>query len=69
MAQEPIYEKTIALPMGYVFTARASASTIRRTAFKLLPWALVAMLPAGRGTKVAMAVAKRVSPLAKYKIR
>ena len=69
MAQEPIYEKTIALPLGYVFTARARQSSIRRTAFRLLPWAIVAMTPAGRGTKVAQAVAKRLSPLAKYKIR
>ena len=69
MAQEPIYEKTIALPLGYVFTARARPSSIRRTAFRLLPWAIVAMTPAGRGTKVAQAVAKRLSPLAKYKIR
>ncbi len=69
MPQEPIYEKTITLPLGYVITARARPSSIRRTAFKLLPWALVAMTPAGRGTKIAMLVAKRLSPLSKYKIR
>lgn len=69
MPQEPIYEKTVALPLGYVFTLRARPSTIRRTAFKLLPWALVAMAPAGRGSKIAQAVAKRLSPLAKYTIR
>jgi hypothetical protein len=68
MSQEPIFEKSIPLPLGYVFTARARPSTIRRTVFKLLPWALVAMAPAGRSSKIAQAVAKRVSPLAKYKI-
>jgi hypothetical protein len=68
MPQEPIYEKTIVLPLGYVFTARARPSSIRRTVFKLLPWALVAMAPAGRSSKVAQTVAKRLSPLAKYKI-
>ena len=69
MPQEPIYEKTIPLPLGYVFTARARPSTIRRTAFQLLPWALVAMAPTGRGSKIAQSVAKRLSPLAKYTIR
>jgi hypothetical protein len=69
MPQEPIYEKTIALPLGYVFTARARPSSIRRTAIKLLPWALVAMAPAGRTSKFAQSMAKRLSPMAKYKIR
>lgn len=69
MQRDPIYEKTVALPLGYVFTARARPSSIRRTAFKLLPWALVAMAPAGRGSKIAQSVAKRLSPLAKYTIR
>lgn len=69
MPQEPIYEKTITLPLGYVFTARARPSSIRRTAIRLLPWAIVAMTPAGRGSKIAQSVAKRLSPLAKYKIR
>ena len=69
MPQEPIYEKSIPLPLGYVFTARARPSSIRRTAFKLLPWALVAMAPAGRGSKIAQSVAKRLSPLTKYSIR
>jgi hypothetical protein len=69
MPQEPIYEKTVLLPLGYVFTARARPSSIRRTALRLLPWALVAMAPAGRGSNISQSVAKRVSPLAKYKIR
>jgi hypothetical protein len=69
MPQEPIYEKTIPLPLGYVFTARARPSSIRRTALRLLPWALVAMAPAGRASNISQSVAKRVSPLAKYKIR
>jgi hypothetical protein len=69
MPQDPVYEKTLSLPFGYVFTARARPSTIRRTAIRLLPWALVAMAPAGRGSKIAQSVARRVSPLAKYTIR
>jgi hypothetical protein len=69
MANEQIIEKTINLPMGYVFVARARPSTIKRTAIKLLPWAIVAMLPGKKQTSVAMAIAKRLSPLSKYKIR
>jgi hypothetical protein len=69
MSQEPIYEKTVTLPLGYAFTARARPSSIRRTAFRLLPWALVAMAPTGRASKISQSVAKRLSPLAKYKIR
>ena len=57
---EPIYEKTIALPLGYVFTARARPSSISRTAIRLLPWALVAMAPAGRTSKIAQSVATRI---------
>ena len=69
MPQEPLYEKTFALPLGYMFTARARPSSIRRTAIKLLPWALVAMAPAGRTSRIAQSLAKRLSPMAKYKIR
>jgi hypothetical protein len=69
MSPEPIYEKTVTLPLGYVFTARARPSSIRRTALRLLPWALVAMAPAGLASKISRSVAKRLSPLAKYKIR
>lgn len=70
MEPEPIFEKTISLPLGYVLTARARPSTIRRTAIRLLPWALVFAMPKGnRVGKVALAVAMRVSPLVKEKIR
>ena len=69
MPQEPLYEKTFALPLGYMFTARARPSSIRRTAIKLLPWALVAMAPAGRTSRIAQSLAKRLSPMAKYKIK
>ena len=69
MPQEPLFEKTFALPLGYMFTARARPSSIRRTAIKLLPWALVAMAPAGRTSRIAQSLAKRLSPMAKYKIR
>lgn len=70
MEPEPIFEKTISLPMGYVITARARPSTIRRTAIKLLPWALVVAMPkAGLARKVALAAAMRVSPMVKERIR
>ena len=69
MANDPIVEKTIALPMDYVFTARIRPSSVKRTAVRLLPWAVVAMLPGTRQTKVARAVATRLFPLSRYKIR
>ncbi len=70
MEPEPIFEKTISLPMGYVLTARARPSTIRRTAIKLLPWALVFALPKGnRIGKIAIAAATRISPMVKQRIR
>ena len=70
MEPEPIFEKTIALPMGYVITARARPSTIRRTAVKLLPWALVIALPqGGLLRKVALSAAMRFAPMVKQKLR
>ena len=69
MANDPVYEKTIQLPMSYVFTARIRPSSVKRTAIRLLPWALVMMLPGKRQTRFASAVAKRLSPLYKYAIR
>ena len=70
MAQpEPIYEKSFTLPLGYTFTARARPSTVHGTILKLLPWALVAALPAGRATKFATSAARRLSPLTKYNLR
>ncbi len=65
---EPVFEKTVALPLGYVFTARARPSTIRRTVFRLLPWAVYAMMPPGRLARITMRVAKRLSPLWKQRI-
>ena len=67
MAQEPIFEKTVSMPLGYVFTARARPSTVRRTVIRLLPWAMYAMLPPGRRARMALAVAKRFSPLVRQK--
>jgi hypothetical protein len=49
--------------MGYTLTARARPSTIRNTAFKLLPWAIYAALPVGRPAKMALVLAHRFSPL------
>jgi lipopolysaccharide biosynthesis protein len=63
------FEKTIPLPMSYVFVAWIRPATIKRTAIRLLPWALVAMLPGKRQTKVAAAIARRLSPLYRYAIK
>ena len=67
MPQEPIFEKTVSMPLGYVFTARARPSTVRRTIIRLLPWAMYAMLPPGRRARMALAVARRFSPLVRQK--
>ncbi|HZP57773.1 MAG TPA: hypothetical protein VFC53_09505 [Dehalococcoidia bacterium] len=70
MAPEPIFEKSWEIrPIGYTLSVRARPSTIRRTVVALLPWALYAALPEGRLARGAFALAKRVSPLAKQKIR
>jgi hypothetical protein len=69
MDQDPMYERSFDLPMGYVFTARVTPSTIRGTALRLLPWAIYAMLPQGRGSRLALAAARRLSPLVKYSIK
>jgi hypothetical protein len=66
---EPIFEKTIVLPLGYSLTARARPSTIRRTAIRLVPWAIYAMMPTGRRARLALGVARRVSPIMKQKVR
>jgi len=67
MAQEPVFEKTVSMPLGYVFTARARPSTVRRTIIRLLPWAMYAMLPPGRRARMALAFAKRFFPLVRQK--
>jgi hypothetical protein len=67
MAREPIFEKTISIPLGYVFTARARPSTVRRTVIRLLPWAMYAMLPPGWRARTALAIARRFSPLVRQK--
>ena len=70
MANEPIYEKTVELPMEYVVTFRATPSTIRRTIIRLLPWAIVAMTPSGgRRARIVSSVANRISPLVRQKLR
>lgn len=68
MATEPLFEKSIALPLGYVFTARARPSTVRRTVLRLLPWAVYAMLPPGHRARLALSFAKRFSPLMRQRI-
>jgi len=67
-SKQPIFEKSIVLPLGYSFTARARPSSIRRTALRLIPWAIYAAMPAGRRANLALRIARRVSPLMKQKI-
>jgi hypothetical protein len=69
MDNEPVFEKSIRLPMGYAFTARARPLTVKRTVIKLLPWALYAALPPGRVARIALFAATRVSPMMKQKIK
>jgi hypothetical protein len=65
---EPIIEKTVALPLGYVVTARVRPSSARRTALRLLPWAVYAMLPPGRRARLALLLARRFSPLVRKRV-
>ncbi len=69
MVNEPLFEKTFELPLGYVFTARARPATIKRTVIRLLPWALVVALPQGRAAKAAAFAANRLSPMLRQTIR
>ncbi len=70
MEAEPVFEKSIHVrPIGYTLSLRARPSTIRRTVLRLLPWALYIALPEGRMAKLAFAVARRTSPLAKRNLR
>jgi hypothetical protein len=69
MDNEPIFEQSIRLPLGYAFTARARPSTVRRTAVKLLPWALYLALPKGRMAKLALFAANRFSPMFRQSVR
>ena len=69
MDDDPIFEKSVRLPFGYAFTARARPSTVKRTVIKLLPWALYAALPQGRIARIALFAATRVSPMMKQKIK
>jgi hypothetical protein len=68
--QEPVLEKTLDLPFDYTLTFRATPRTITRTVIRLLPWAVVAMLPSGkRPARMATAIASRISPLARYSVK
>ena len=69
MDHEPIFERSIKLPLGYAFTARARPSTVKRTLIRLLPWALYVAMPQGRVAKVALFAATRMSPLMKQKAK
>jgi hypothetical protein len=68
MDPEPIFEKSIEIrPIGYTFSFRARPATVRSTVLHLLPWALYIALPQGRMSKVALSVARRLSPMVKQK--
>jgi hypothetical protein len=69
MEPEPFFERTVNLPLGYTFTARARPSTVRRTVIRLLPWALYAALPQGRASRIGLALAMRLSPMLRQRMR
>ena len=70
MSDEPVFERSVKLPFDYVFTARARPSTVRKTAVRLLPWALYLALPGGGRLKgVALLVARRMSPFVKQNLK
>lgn len=69
MDNDPVFEKSIRMPFGYAFTARARPSTVKSTVIKLLPWALYATLPQGRVSRVALFAATRLSPMMKQKVK
>lgn len=65
---EPVFERSLSLPLGYVFVARVRPKTVARTTLRLLPWAAYAMLPTGRRARVALWAARKFTPLVKRKI-
>ncbi len=69
MDNDSVFEKSIRMPFGYAFTARARPSTVKSTVIKLLPWALYVALPQGRVARAALFAATRLSPMMKQKIR
>jgi len=70
MEPDPVLERSIEVkPIGYTLSFRARPSTIRRTVLRLLPWALYMALPPGRMSKLTYGIARRVSPLAKRRLR
>lgn len=70
MAEEPVIRHSIKLPYDHMLTVRATPWTIKRTAFALLPWALVLALPANSKPRASVAaIASRFSPLLKQRIR
>lgn len=63
---EPVFEKSINLPRGYAFTARARPAAVKSTVLHLLPWAVYIAMPAGgRMKRLAYWAANRFSPLIK----
>jgi hypothetical protein len=69
MAEEPVIRRSIKLPYDHMLTVRATPWTIKRTAFALLPWAVVLALPANSRTRASIAmIASRFSPLLRQRI-
>jgi hypothetical protein len=64
MANEPLIKKTIELPYNFVFSMKVTPWSVKRTVFKLLPFAVVAMLPkTGKLAFVRKRVATKTSLL------
>ena len=69
-AEQPVFERSLHIrQIDYTITVRARPATIRRTVLRLLPWALFIALPEGRMSRVALAAARRVSPLSRHNVR
>ena len=68
--EEPVIRKSFKLPYDHMLTVRATPWTIKRTAFAVLPWAIVLALPGNSKPRASIAaIATRFSPLFKQTIR
>ena len=67
---EPVIRKSFKLPREHMLTIRATPWTIRKTAFALLPWAIVMATPQGSKVRSSVAAAAtHFSPLIRQRIR
>jgi hypothetical protein len=69
MANEPLIKKTFELPYNFVFSVKVTPWTMKRTVFKLLPWAIVAMLPKSGKMRFVRGRMAALSPLLKQRSR